>query len=61
MDSAVKKVIISDYSDGFSIDVFFNNGKKQETFSFDQEDTRLAMKNMFTMLGVKDVRYQEVC
>ena len=61
MDSDVKKVIVSDYSDGFSIDVFFSNGRKQETFNFNQEDTRLAMKNVFKMLGVKDVRYQEVC
>lgn len=61
MDSAVKKVIVSDFYDGFSIDIFFNDGRKKETFSFDQEDNRLAMKSMFKLLGVKEVRYQEVC
>ena len=61
MKTAVKKVIVSDYSDGFCIDVFFNDGRKQETFNFNQEDNRLAMKNMFILLGVENVHYQEVC
>lgn len=61
MGSTVKKIIVSDYNDGFSIDVFFKDGKKKETFDFNQEDTRLAMTDMFKAIGVENVHYQVVC
>jgi len=57
----VKKVIVSDYSDGFAVDVFFKDGEKKiETFTFDHHDTHLGLKNLFQVMGVKDVVYQEV-
>lgn len=56
----VKKVIISDYSDGFAIDVFFAGEKKSESYNFNQEDNRSEMKKLFKALGIKEVRYQEV-
>jgi len=57
----VKKVIVSDYSDGFAVDVFFKDGEKKiETFTFDHEETHLGLKGLFQALGVKDVVYQEV-
>lgn len=56
---SVKKVIVSEYSDGFSVDVFLEDGTR-EAFSFDQEDNKQAMVALFKMIGVKEVRYQEV-
>lgn len=60
MDAAVKRVVVSDYNDGFCVDVFFNDGRKQKTFDFNQEDTREGMKALFETLGIKNVYYQEV-
>jgi len=56
----VKKVIISDYADGFCLDVFFNGDRKSESFNFDHAETRVALTEVFKALGVKDVHYQEV-
>ena len=56
----IKKVIISDYYDGFSIDLYFKEGGRHETFSFNQEDDRTALKEMFEMMGVAKVIHQEV-
>lgn len=57
----VKKIIVSDYYDGFSVDLFLQGDKTPITFYFDQEDTREKMKELFETLGVKNVIYQEVC
>ena len=57
----VKKVIVSDYSDGFAVDVFFKDGERKiETFTFDHAETHAGLKHLFSALGVKDVVYQEV-
>lgn len=57
--SAVKKVIISDFYDGFSIDIFLDDGTHEE-FTINQEDTKEGLIEVFKMLGIKEVRYQEV-
>lgn len=56
----VKKVIISDYSDGFCVDLFFTDGRESLSYNFNQEDNRSEMKKLFKALGIKEVRYQEV-
>ena len=55
----IKKIIVGEYCDGFSVDVFFHEGKTR-TFSFDQEDNKKEMINLFKLLGVDNVKYVEV-
>jgi hypothetical protein len=57
----IKKVIVSDYSDGFAVDLFFKDGRQIETFTFDHNEPHENLKNLFKAIGIKEVVYQEVC
>lgn len=56
----IKSVNILDYYDGFGIIIYDDGGKRME-YSFDQEDSRKKLVDLFKRLGVKEVTYEEVC
>jgi hypothetical protein len=55
---SVKTIVVSEACDGFSISLLYENGNN-ETYTFDQEDTKEELVSVFKALGFNS-NYEEV-